>query len=80
VIKRRSRAIRARIFDGAEFLDDETTEAGERYRLAHRFARAYAALLERRYVDSGDLDALRRELRRFYRLGLQGKLEMAGGR
>lgn len=75
LIRKRSRALRARIFDGAEFIDDERTEAGERYRIAHRLGRTYAARLERLYVDVGDLDALRRELRRFYRLGLREKLE-----
>ena len=69
-----SRAIRDRLFGAVRFLDDASSEEGERYRLAHRHAARYAESLEARFVDVGDLPALVRELRLFYRLGLGGKL------
>lgn len=74
-IRARSRSMRWRLFERARFLDGADTEAGQRYRKATEVAARYAAWLEERYVLSGDLDALRAELRRFYRLGLREKLE-----
>ena len=59
------------------FLDDAETEAGERYRVAHRLAARYVALLEERFVETGELSAMLLELRRFYRRGLRGKVEAA---
>lgn len=75
--RERSRTVRRLLFDDAEFLDAADTEDGERYRVASRLAARYAAFLEERYVASGDADALCRELRRFYRLGLREKLAAA---
>ncbi len=74
-IRARSRSMRWRLFERAEFLDEAHTEAGQRYRTASRAAAAYAHYLEERFVATGDLAALRAELRRFYRLGLREKLE-----
>lgn len=71
----RSRRLRRRLFEQTAFLDPEGSERGERYRLASRMASAYARFLERRFVDAGDLRAMARELRRFYRLGEREKLE-----
>ena len=77
-IRARSRALRERLFEGVRFIDAADTEVGERYRTAHRWAARYAASLEARHLDGeGDLDALGRELRRFYRMGMRGKLEAA---
>jgi hypothetical protein len=76
-IRARSRSMRWRLFTRAQFLDDATTEAGQRYRKATAVAARYAAWLEERFVAIGDLEALRTELRRFYRLGLREKLEAA---
>lgn len=76
-LRARSRAIRKTLFDDAEFLDDAESEEGERYRLASRLAHAYATELERRFVDRGDIGALLTELRRFYRMGLPGKMRAA---
>ncbi len=70
----RSRRLRRRLFEGPAYLDPEGSERGERYRRASRVASAYARYLERRFVDAGDLGALARELRRFYRLGEDEKL------
>ena len=74
LIRARSRALRQRRFERARFLDDGDSEEGARYRVAHRAAARYVARLERRYVDTGKLDELFVELRRFYRLGSEDKL------
>jgi len=73
-IRARSRALRARLFDRVRFIDGRDSEAGERYRVANRWAARYARQLEERYVWHGELEGLRAELRRFYRRGLHGKL------
>jgi hypothetical protein len=70
----RSRRLRRRLFEQAAFVDPEGSERGERYRLATKVAATYARSLERRFVAAGDLEALARELRRFYRLGEREKL------
>ncbi len=76
-LRERSRQLRHRLFARAEFLDDAGTEAGDRYRVAHRCAARYVAHLEERYVAGGDRRGLVQELRRFYRLGAQDKLSRA---
>jgi len=75
----RSEALRYRLFGRTQFIDGAHTPLGERYRVAHRVASRYTRSLERRYVRRDDLRGLRRELRRFYRQGMTGKLEAAGG-
>lgn len=74
-IRARSREVRRRLFHEAEFLDGAGSAEGDRYRMAHRRAARYTASLERRFLDRGDIPAFLRELRRFYRRGLRGKLE-----
>ena len=74
-IRERSRALRQRLFEEVEYLDDAASEEGERYRLATRLAAKYALHLERTYVVNSDIGALALALRRFYRLGARGKLE-----
>jgi hypothetical protein len=76
-IRARSRAVRERLFAGVRFLDGPESARGERYRVAHRIAARYAASLERRHLEQGDIPAFLRELRRFYRHGLREKLEAA---
>ena len=74
-IRERSRLMRRRLFTEVRFVDEAGSERGERYRAAHELAARYAARLEQEFVDRGDLRALARELRRFYRLGCREKLE-----
>lgn len=74
LIRERSRAMRARLFAQAALRDPPESERGERYRTALRLAARYAADLERRYVDAGEVEGLLVELRRFYRLGTGDKL------
>lgn len=74
LFRERSRAMRERLFAQASLRDPPGTERGERYRTALRLAARYAAELERRYVDEGEIEGLLGELRRFYRLGAGDKL------
>lgn len=74
----RSRALRRRLFDEAQLLDGPGTEEGDRYRAAIRLASRFARHLEETYVERGDLVALSRALRRFYRLGGQAKITASG--
>lgn len=74
-IQARSRELRRRLFTGVRYVDGPHTEAGARYRTATKVAATYTASLERHFVDTGELAALARELRRFYRRGARGKLE-----
>jgi len=69
LLKERSRALRQRLFCDVEYIDASHTVEGERYREATRAASRYAAHLERRFVDTGELQALASELRRYYRSG-----------
>lgn len=80
LMKERSRQIRRRLFDDAEFLDDAGTEEGDRYRTATRAAARVVANLEQRFVAREDLRGLVGELRRFYRLGRREKLAYANER
>lgn len=78
-IRARSRVLRHQLFDQIEYLDDETSESGRRYRLATKLAARFAEHLEETYVARGDFAALSRALRRFYRMSGQQKLEVLGG-
>jgi hypothetical protein len=71
--------VHARLFDRVVF--DSRLERGayDRYRTAHRCAARYCRELERRFVTRGEarIEALVRELRKFYRLGTNAKLRHA---
>jgi hypothetical protein len=72
-----SRRLRGELFHRVRFLDPIDSAAGERYRLAHRLAAAYAAHVERAFLERRDWRALRAELCRFYRLGGVAKVQRA---
>lgn len=80
LIRERSELLRRHLFDDVAFIDDAGSEQGERYRTAHREAARYTASLERRFLSDGRRDGtdgireMVRELRRFYRAGLEEKL------
>ena len=76
LLRERSRALRHQLFAEARFIDDAGSARGDRYRTASRLAGAYAEELERLCGHRG---ALLTELRRFYRLGMRGKVERCGG-
>jgi hypothetical protein len=70
-----------RLFDRVSFDSRLDAHQYERYRTAHRCAARFCRELERRFVNRGvaRIEALVRELRRFYRLGSAQKLRYALG-
>jgi len=75
----KSKQLRGRLYDEVTFTDARDTEVGHRYRTANRAAARYVERLERAYVRPRRLGDLQRELRRFYRMGQEGKLRTACG-
>jgi hypothetical protein len=71
--------VHARLFDKISFDARLKPEQYDRYRTAHRCAAQYCRRLERRFVQRGEarIEALLRELRKFYRLGSAAKLRYA---
>lgn len=71
--------VHPRLFDRVSFDDRLEPEQYDRYRTAHRCAAQYCRRLERRFVERGEprVEALVRELRKFYRLGSSAKLRHA---
>jgi len=71
--------VHARLFDRVSFDERLEPEQYQRYRTAHRCAAQYCRRLERRFVERGRprVEALVRELRKFYRLGSTAKLRHA---
>jgi hypothetical protein len=71
--------VHARLFDRVSFDSRLEPEQAERYQTAHRCAAQYCRGLERRFVNRGvaRIEALVRELRKFYRLGASAKLNHA---
>jgi hypothetical protein len=71
--------VHRRLFDRVNFDARLEPEQFDRYRTAHRFAAAYCRSLERRFVNRGEarIEALVRELRKFYRLSCTAKLRHA---
>jgi hypothetical protein len=71
--------VHPRLFDHVSFDARLEPEQYERYRTAHLCAARYCRRLERRFVDRGRprIEALVRELRKFYRLGSTAKLRYA---
>jgi hypothetical protein len=70
-----------RLFDRVSFDARLDAHQYERYRTAHRCAARFCRELERRFVNRGvaRIEALVRELRKFYRLGSAQKLRYALG-
>jgi hypothetical protein len=71
--------VHARLFDRVSFDARLEPDQYQRYRTAHRCAAHYCRRLERRFVSRGQarIEALVRELRKFYRLGSAAKLQHA---
>jgi len=71
--------VHARLFDRVGFDSRLAPEQHDRYRTAHRYAANFCRRLERRFVSRGktQVEALVRELRKFYRLGSTAKLRYA---
>jgi len=71
----RSAELRRRLFEQFSFEPDLDDEELVRYRTANSNAQRYSASLERRFVQAGRIADMLGELRRFYRLPLDGKLD-----
>ncbi len=71
--------VHPRLFDRVRFDSRLRQDQYDRYRTAHRCAAHYCRRLERRFVRRGEarIEALVRELRKFYRLGSAAKLRHA---
>jgi len=71
--------VHARLFDRVNFDARLEPEQYDRYLTAHRCAAHYCRRLENRFVKRGkaQVEALVRELRKFYRLGSTAKLSYA---
>lgn len=70
---RELRRLHQRLYENVQYLHEQGTESGTRYRLANDLAaRLWAAWLE-----SAGSDAVQLELRRFYRAGQTDKIRMA---
>ncbi|MDB6086210.1 MAG: hypothetical protein JWN43_4091 [Gammaproteobacteria bacterium] len=71
--------VHQRLFDRVSFDARLEPDQYHRYRTAHRCAAHYCRRLERRFVQRGEarIEALLRELRKFYRLGSAAKLRHA---
>jgi hypothetical protein len=71
--------VHARLFDRVNFDARLEPEQYDRYRTAHRCAANFCRRLESRFVSRGkaQVEALVRELRKFYRLGSAAKLRYA---
>ena len=69
-----SAALRRRLFDEASYEPDLDHDERARYRSANDNAQRYAAWLEQAFVVPRRIPEMLAELRRFYRLGLAGKL------
>jgi hypothetical protein len=71
--------VHARLFDRVSFDARLEPDQYDRYRTAHRYAAHYCRRLEHRFVTRGEarIEALVRELRKFYRLGSSAKLRHA---
>ncbi len=71
--------VHPRLFDRVAFDPRLDAHQYDRYRTAHRSAAQYCRRLERRFVSRGEarIEALLRELRKFYRLGCTAKMRHA---
>jgi hypothetical protein len=72
----RSAALRSTLYERVAFEHDESSEVGQRYRVANDVAHRFVRHLEREYVGRGRIRELRQELRRFFRVGQEEKLRL----
>lgn len=69
-----ARVLRRKLYDDVTFAEDLDGDERHRYRVANLKARRYAETLSRTFVAHDRLTDMLSELRRFYRLDLDGKL------
>jgi hypothetical protein len=73
----RAARIRAKLFDGVQYIDPPGTERGDRYRLANDLAARFAGMLDEQFARRGRFEQLWRALRRFYGAGQYEKINLA---
>ena len=69
-----ARTLRRKLYDEVSYADDLDHDEADRYRVANGEARRYAETLSRNFLVRDRVGDMLAELRRFYRLGLDGKL------
>ncbi|MFO0639360.1 MAG: hypothetical protein U0183_09105 [Polyangiaceae bacterium] len=74
-----SERLRRRLYEGVSYVHDEGTHEGERYRVANGAAHRFTERIERKYVGTSRVLAMREELRAFFEMGLEEKLRAARG-
>ena len=74
---RASERLRRRLFGDVAYCHLESTDEGERYRIANDTAHRYTEKLERRFLETTRVVAMRGELRAFFEMGLEEKLRAA---
>lgn len=72
--ERRSARVRERLFERVHYTHDGATHLGERYRAANDCAQRFVRRLERDFVMRCRFGEMQDELRRFYRMGQEGKM------
>ncbi len=72
--RQQSSTLRHRLFEDFEYEVDLDHDERARYRAANDNAQRYSAYLEQQFVTPRRIPEMLGELRRFYRLGLAGKL------
>jgi hypothetical protein len=66
--------IKRKLFEESVLNPDLLSEEKERYRDANRLAMNYCHYLESNYLKKNDISAMVKDIRRFYRLGQNGKI------
>jgi hypothetical protein len=76
VDERASARLRESLYELVSFEHPGGTEVGDRYRLANALAARFVFRLERSFLAAGRFTEMRGELRRFYRMGQEGKIRL----
>ena len=66
--------LRGALYEEGEFVHDEATPVGERYRLANSLAARFVHRLSTSYARQGRFSEMREELLRFFHMGQEEKL------
>jgi hypothetical protein len=72
-----SATLRRRLYEDVAYAHEESTEHGDRYRLANVRAHSFVRRLERDYLKARRWGDMRAALRQFYRMGQEEKLRVA---
>jgi hypothetical protein len=73
----KSADLRSRLYERVAYLHVESTELGERYRIANRAALRFTRRLEREHISRRRFDEVRRDLHEMFHAGQEAKLRLA---